>query len=433
MERIRYTLIAIPVVFFTQIVFAQLTDDENFLSKKANIPKAIDFSQIFKDEKTTRDDFEALKKQKEAKLREQMTQPVALEKSVDPETYIIGPGDGFSFNIWGAMEMQHAIYVNPEGKILVPSVGEILVAGRTLEGVQKEVIDKSQPYYEKSKVSLTLESLRFFRVHVVGEVKFPGTYVAQAVNRISEMIASAGGVTERAWKREIELRRIGGSCKLFDLDGFEQSGGLEENLYVNGGDVVYVPPMTLSKDLVTVEGNFETSGIYQIFPMESVQEFLQRIRALKKNTDLSKIFLLRRTENDKNKKGFDRSIIPFHPDSINHAIQLLPGDKILLPSNFVYVKGSVLSPGAYPYLMNMQARDYAGMAGGDYRSSDIKGIKVYHIRTGKTKKGANEIIEPGDIVNIGQNLDERLKNYFSIFSVLISLLLAAKAAGIFGK
>lgn len=423
----------LSVILPAVVLSAQTMDQEDFIAKKSNIPKAIDFSRMFQEGTGTREDFELLKQRKETQLRELMTRPVAIEKTVDPKEYIVGPGDGFSFNIWGALEMQHPLYVNPEGKILIPSVGEISVAGRTLEEVQTEFINKSKVYYANSHVTLTLEAMRFFKVHVVGEVQYPGTYVAQATSRISELIASAGGVTEIARKNHVELRKTDGRTSLFDLDAFEQTGGLGDNSFVNGGDVVCVPALSREDSLVTVEGSFETNGVFHVRSGESVQELLMRIRAVRRNTDLGRIVIVRKVQDGRTKKPSMKTIVPFHPDSIGTRIALRNGDKIVLPSDFVYVKGAVQSPGAYPFMLNMRARDYAGMAGGDYRSTGINGIKVYHVASEKSGKGANEIVEPGDVVNIGQSMDERLKNYFSLFSVLTSLLLAAKAAGFFSN
>jgi hypothetical protein len=62
------------------------------------VSKPIDFSEMSKpkEEKLTREKFEDLKRQKEARLRERLTQPEALEKAVEPRTYVVGPGDAIS-------------------------------------------------------------------------------------------------------------------------------------------------------------------------------------------------------------------------------------------------------------------------------------------------------------------------------------------------
>jgi len=125
---------------------------------------------------------------------------------------------------------------------------------------------------------------------------------------------------------------------------------------------------------------------------------------------------------------------PFrNQDPEGSSFQLSSGDRIVLPSQYVFVKGAVRNPGAYPYTVNLRAKDYAGMAGGDYQSGTIHGVKVLHVRTGKTEKGPDAVVEPGDIVDLPQNWGNRFRNYLTIVSTITSMVIAAKAAGLFGE
>jgi len=413
--------------------YTQVMEEEE-RKKTMTLPQAIDFSKIFDQTKMTREDFELWKSRREAKLKERLSMIEALEQAIDPEEYIVGPGDVFSFNIWGALEMQLPLVVSPGGKLLAPSVGEIEVDGKTLHEVQSIVYREAAPVYENSDVSLTLDALRFFRVHVIGEVQFPSTYIAQAVDRISGMITEAGGVTERAWKHRIELRHSDGRIDFFDLDSFEQEGNLTEDRFVNGGDVIYVPPIEIGGSLVRVTSDIENSGIHQIIPGEQLLSFLQRIRVLKRNTDLSKIVVVRKENDVSDGSGRKQVLTPFKTDeSIILDFPLQNGDEVMLPSTFVYVKGAVRNPGAFPYIMNLTAKDYAGMAGGDFRSGSIESVRVYHALTGKTEKGADVLVEAGDVVHLNPSWSQRFVPYLQILGVFTSVIIAARAAGLFGQ
>lgn len=387
--------------------------------------KTVEFPELPKEKKeekkTLRETFEDLKRQKEAKLRERLAQPEALEKAVDPRIYVVGPGDVFSLNVWGSLEMQYPLTVNPEGKLLVPSVGEIEVAGKTLEEVQKEVLEKARPFYEKSPITLSLESVRRFRIHVTGEVQFPGTYIVQAGIRIFEAIVEAGGLTESAWRNAIEIRHENGKTDTVDLDFFEQTGQLSSDLYVHGGDVIYVPPLSASPMRVTVEGDYACAGVYSIRPQEALMDFLLRIRALNQHTDLTKIIV----ERGKGKKKSTR-MFPFQANS-NTPFHLEHGDRIILPPKYVYVRGAVQRPGAFPFALNLTAKDYAGMAG---VMGNFGGIKTYHAFTRKTERGPHVLVGPGDIVDVPELWRLRIQSYLGIVSTLASLVIAAKAVGI---
>jgi protein involved in polysaccharide export with SLBB domain len=421
------------VMVIVNVIQAQSMEEEEIWTrtkKKETItPKSVDFFKMWEEKEQTKEDFEIWKRQREAKIKERLEQSEALEKAVDPDKYIVGPGDIFSFNIWGIMEEQVPLPVSPEGKLSIPSVGDILVDGKSLSEVHKLVLSEAEKSYKNSKVTLVLESLRFFRIHVTGEVEFPGTYLAQATDRISEMITEAGGTTEWAWKRKIELKHNNEIIDYFDLADFEQSGNVDEDLYVNGGDIIYVPPINLENNLVHVQGDIKSAGIYQIFENEDLLDFLQRIRAMKKNTDLSKISVIRENETKNTEKTIYFPFVLSNDKDSQFPLQ--NNDKIILPSNYVYVKGTVSKPGAYPYVLNMKARDYAGMAGSDYRSGSIKAIKVYHIRTGKTEKGQEVLVEPGDIVEVPQTFELKFREILGIVSTFAYFVIAAASAGAF--
>lgn len=395
-----------------------LKETERTSSKPVEFPE---MTKEKKEEKTLREKFEDFKRQKEAKLRERLAQPEALEKSVDPRIYVVGPGDIFSFNVWGPMEMQYPLTVNPEGKLLVPSVGEIEVAGKTLEQVQKEVLEKAKPFYEKSAITLSLESVRHFRIHVTGEVQFPGTYIVQAGIRLSEVIAEAGGLTEFAWRNAVEIRHENGIVDTVDLDVFEQAGQVSSAFYVQGGDVIYVPPLSACPFRVSVQGDYECAGIHPIRPQEKLMDFLVRIRALNQQTDLSKIIIERGNEKKKSKR-----IAPIQNHS-NAPFYLEHGDRIVLPSKYVYVRGAVQRPGAFPFALNMTAKDYAGMAG---VMGNLGGIKTYHAFTRKTERGPDVLVGPGDVVDVPELWRLQVQSYLSIAYTIASLVIAAKAIGL---
>ena len=108
-------------------------------------------------------------------------------------------------------------------------------------------------------------------------------------------------------------------------------------------------------------------------------------------------------------------------------------DRIIVPSTFVYVRGACRNPGAYPFIMNLTAKDYAGMAGGDYQSGGMKGVRVFRPSTGKTSKGAGIPVQAGDVVEVPQSLGNQLRDYGPILSAFGTMLMAAYYIGVFGK
>jgi hypothetical protein len=202
---------------------------------------------------------------------------------------------------------------------------------------------------------------------------------------------------------------------------------MEGNRFLVGGDVAVVRPISLSERFVRVEGSIKAGGIYQIGERESLYDFCLRIQALGKNSDLSKIAVCRETkENSKKEIRF-----PFKESKSDFLLQTK--DVVILPSKYVYVKGAVRNPGAYPYVMQLTAKDYAGFAGGDYQSGGIRGVKVFRHATQKIESGPDVIVEAGDVVDLSQSFGNRFQNYVSVISALASLVIAGKAVGLFGN
>ena len=52
----------------------------------------------------------------------------AQDRQIDPKTYLIGPGDILQLYIWGDWDLSYPLQVDPEGNVLVPSVGVFKIA-----------------------------------------------------------------------------------------------------------------------------------------------------------------------------------------------------------------------------------------------------------------------------------------------------------------
>ena len=414
-------------VILSSTIFSQVLDDERETQRGTEtLPRAIDFTKMFEETDKDREDFNDLKRKRETELRAKMMEAAALEKPIDPDKYIVGPGDVFMFNIWGAMEMQLPLAVSPEGVLSVPSVGDIDIRKMKLAEVKQKVLEAAGPFYENCKISLILMTLQSFRVHVVGEVKYPGTYLANPTERVLDLIAEAGGPTDWANKVSVELRKVTGDTLIYNLTDFESDGDIDGDPYVNGGDVIYVPPISLTSDKVFVEGDFKVGGLYQIITNESVHEFLLRIGAFNKNTNPLEVVIMRKTEDD------IQILKPYLEDD-PHQTFLQNGDRVLIPSAYVYVQGCVQFPGMYPYVASYTAKDYAGMAGGNFYSGNIKNVKVYQSQTGKIRRGPDAAVAPGDVVDLPRSWNEQMRNWGPILSAIASSVLAAKAIGLIGN
>jgi len=355
----------------------------------------------------------------------------ALEKIINPVEYIVGPGDLFYINISVAEEVVIPSQVTPEGKLVIETIGTLFVDGKTLAEVQQDVRHAGMEKYKFKKVTANLVQLRTFRVHVLGEVNNPGTYVAHAMDRVSVLIDRAETVTEWADERNIEIRHADGSMDILDLFEFKKLGKLEQNIFVKSGDVVYVPSINLSKNTVTLEGDVKNPGIHQIIKGEMLSNFLLRLNVFSRNLDPHNIYVIRKIEN--NDKIITINLLEKNGNqgtSLHRDISLLDGDQIRVPSlkNKVYVHGAVNIPGGYNYMAGFNARDYVGLAGGTADMGNIDGIKVIHYVDGSIEMGPAAIVERGDTIIVPMAFRKKLSEYLQILAGLATLVFAFMAA-----
>jgi len=410
-------LFAVCFIVFTAFLHAQLEEEQ----ESRTAVKVINFSDMFEKEEMNRQEFLQKQELRSSALEIQSLPSFALDKTINPDTYIVGPGDIFEFNVWGAVELHYSVQITPEGYIALSAVGDIQIGGLTLSAARDTVLARARLPYRKNRISFSLISPRHFRVYVAGEVIYPGAFTAVAVDRISELIVKAGGMTNMAWKAGVQLIR-GADTLAINLNRFLYEGSLKDNPYVESGDIIVVPAMDLlSMPTVQLEGNLEIAGTYQIHPDEPLRNFLKRVNAEKPNVDYQRIIVTREENN---------RIERLHPFKSDSMFCLKSGDRVILPSNYVFVEGRVSQQGAYNYVRNLTVRDYVIMAGARGRMS---GVWVLHQASNKKEHGPDAPVYPGDIIHMPRTFEQYFQGYFGIVSTLSSLLLSAIAIGMIGS
>ena len=80
-----------------------------------------------------------LEMREKARAQQTLSQTFPLEEVIDPLEYIVGPGDIFTINIWGALDEEMQAMITPEGTLLVQKVGSIDVKDCTLQKARERI------------------------------------------------------------------------------------------------------------------------------------------------------------------------------------------------------------------------------------------------------------------------------------------------------
>ncbi len=135
--------------------------------------------------------------------------PVEQFPQPAPETeYRIAPGDVLSIRVWNqdAMSNPHA-RVRDDGRISVPFLQDVEVAGTTPAELSQRLQTKLKTYVVNPVVTVTVEELRPLRISVVGEVARAGQYDLERGAGVLTALAAAGGLTDYAHRDAIFVLR----------------------------------------------------------------------------------------------------------------------------------------------------------------------------------------------------------------------------------
>lgn len=123
--------------------------------------------------------------------------------------YIVQPGDVLSVLIWGwpsqTDKLEGKFPVEANGRVYLPVVGAVEVAGKATERVQAEL--RQRLAGEQSQATIIIEPL--FAVAVNGEVRLPSVYDFRPGQTVFDAVSRAGGYTQDADRRKVLLVRDG--------------------------------------------------------------------------------------------------------------------------------------------------------------------------------------------------------------------------------
>ena len=146
--------------------------------------------------------------------------------------YIIGPGDVLDISVWNNEALTKTVTVLPDGKIHYPLIGEVMVGGKTLAVLEKELKDKINPFVPNPELSVMINQVNSLLIYVIGKVNAPGRYALTMNINVLQAMAMAGGLDTFAKRNKIKIYRESiGRTEIFRFKYDEVMDG--ENLRQN--------------------------------------------------------------------------------------------------------------------------------------------------------------------------------------------------------
>ncbi|MEL6172427.1 MAG: polysaccharide biosynthesis/export family protein, partial [Pseudomonadota bacterium] len=131
-------------------------------------------------------------------------------------TYLIQPGDRLTVTVVEDNTLNTQSLVGPDGTISVPAAGTIRVSGLTTVAVERVIRNRlASQFQEPPTVAVGLAALgtplgqvETLNIYVLGEVGNAGQLQVEPGTTILQALALAGGTTQFAADKRIQLRRV---------------------------------------------------------------------------------------------------------------------------------------------------------------------------------------------------------------------------------
>lgn len=163
--------------------------------------------------------------------------------AVSPD-YLVGAGDVLNLVVWHEKELSTAVVVRPDGKVTIPLVGEVQVAGMAPTQIEAVVKSRLSSILVNPQVWVSVSEVRSRTVYITGEVARPGAYPLNNRMDVLQLIAQAGGLTEFAKRKKIRVVHAGesyASSEPFDYSKLMLGTAQTRTYLLLPGDTVVIP------------------------------------------------------------------------------------------------------------------------------------------------------------------------------------------------
>lgn len=270
--------------------------------------------------------------------------------SIAPSDYKIGPEDVLTIITRDMPEASGDFMVRPDGTISFPIAGTIKASGLTPNDLQAQLMEALKKELRDPVVTVNVKQMRINRIYILGIVSHPSLYDFKPGWRLTELIASAGGLALPPERLTAVLFRPNQPNKTISMKELFIDGKDDSNITLQPGDVVNIRAEATIR--INVVGSVQRPGQLDIKDGQGAVEALAGAGGGIDASALSKSVIHR---GDKDiPVNLYKAVVKGDPKA-NMALQ--DGDSLYVPqlSDRISVIGVVQHPGTR---MIPDGRDY---------------------------------------------------------------------------
>lgn len=225
------------------------------------------------------DSFESGESTQNSKLNQRIVESASKAPVLGDAEYLLGAGDIIEVTVFQVEELNKKVRVNGRGQIILPLLGTIDVAEKSVAEVETVIVDKlAADFLQNPQVSVFIDEYRSQQITVMGAVENPNVYNVRQSRSIFEMLSLAGGITDVASdKLRVKTMQLDQSTGekveinlVLSMTDMLEGGDSSTALRLGGGDSILVP----EAGVVFVEGAVKKPGAYK---MEGETDVLKAI------------------------------------------------------------------------------------------------------------------------------------------------------------
>ena len=158
---------------------------------------------------------------------------------VDPKTYVIGPEDVLSIFVFHEPDLTRLESVRPDGKITLPLIRDVQAEGLTPERLMTQLTQALSTFIKNPEITVTVMQVNSKRYTIAGEVMRPGPAALVLPTKVFDALSNVG-FRDFANKGKIVIIRGNKRIK-FNYNDVLHGKHLEQNIFLEPGDTIYVP------------------------------------------------------------------------------------------------------------------------------------------------------------------------------------------------
>lgn len=354
---------------------------------------------------------------------------------VDPN-YVLGPEDMMTIVVRGIPEFSGDFLVAYDGTIRFQIIGTIKAAGMSLSELQKKITEGLKKELRDPQVTVNLKQPRPRRIYIQGAVNRAEFYDYKKGWRITELIASAGGLNLPPERLKALIFRQGSPTITIQLRKILIDGDDTADLELQPGDFVNIQPDPQVR--VNVVGEVNQSGLKQVYEGQGAVEALAAAFGATQHAALSRAVITRAGK----AIPVDLYAAVINGDTTKN-VAIMDNDTLTIPQQYqrISVVGMVNRPGSQvlpdgrPWTLSMAIGEAGGIVprakgqgvlsrvGPDGKIQTIK----FSVKTLGLKNNPDLQLKENDLVFLPQSGAVNFNDY----SGLATIYYVLRTAGLF--